>query len=183
MIKIVSFPRSGQHLIERFLNFYHKENNLNYSYCDYYNHCMKIPCVNNCIFQKNHDWNLNLEIKKSEKFIVLYRSNIEKQLNSFYRHNTNKSILIKNSDVIDYLNFFNEKKKYYNGFINKWVENSNENILKIDYEKLILEPNLNLELILSHIIENYNKKSISNFLKKEKINNRYKKIKIIKLFK
>ena len=90
---------------------------------------MRMPCINNCIFQKNHDWNLNLEIKKNERLIVLYRSNIEKQLNSFYRHNTNKSILIKNSDVIDYLNFFNEKKKYYNRFINKWIENSNKNIL------------------------------------------------------
>jgi hypothetical protein len=181
-MKIISFPRSGQHLVERFLRFYHKENNLEYSYCEYYKHCLKIPCADNCVFQKNHDWNLDLAINEDEKYIALYRSNAQKQLDSFYRHNSKKSKLIKNLEIKEYYYFINKNKIYYNKFVKKWIKNSNEKILKIDYEDLIINPMFNLNLILRHIFKKFNEESITNFLKIEKINDRHKKIKIIKLF-
>ena len=181
-MKIISFPRSGQHLIERFLRFYHKENNISYSYCEYYKHCGQIPCVDNSIFQKNHDWHLKLKINENEKYIVLYRSNFRKQLDSFYMHNKNKSKLLYNSEINEYFYFLENQKKYYNGFVKKWIDNSNKKILKIDYEKLVVDPECNLILIINHIFEEINKKSILDFLNIEKITPRHKKVKIVKLF-
>lgn len=143
---------------------------------------MKIPCTEHRIYLKNHDWNLDLQMKKDEKCIVLYRSNIQQQLDSFYIHNTKKSKLIYKSEIDEYTSFIKNKKIFYEGFVKKWIENSNENILKIDYEKLIKNPELNFSLIISHIFKNPNKDSVLGFFEIEKIKNNSKKVKIIKLF-
>jgi hypothetical protein len=82
---IISFPRSGQHLFERMIKhislYYKKE----FSYCEYYNCCKKIPCTKKSIFQKNHDFDLKLQLQKNDKFIILYRKDKIAQLESYYR--------------------------------------------------------------------------------------------------
>ena len=143
---IVSFPRSGQHLFERMCKhifmYYKKE----FSYCEFYNCCKKIPCVKKSVFQKNHDFNLHLQFKNYDKFIVLYRKDKIKQLESYYRYETYKkdvygaNIDYNNPNVFTKLiNFIKQKITYYDGFINKYiVSDKYPNSLKIEYNDFIM---------------------------------------------
>ena len=60
---IVSFPRSGQHLVEKILKYCCSEHNVEFKYCEFYGCCNSIPCVNGNEISKNHDFSLDLEIK------------------------------------------------------------------------------------------------------------------------
>ena len=43
---MVSFPRSGQHLVEKILKYWCDEHNIEFKYCEFYGCCNSIPCVN-----------------------------------------------------------------------------------------------------------------------------------------
>ena len=74
---IVSVPRSGQHMTEPALRYYHKLMNIPFSYCEYYNCCKTRPCSKKPgAYQKNHDHDLNSEINDNEKYLFLYRANL-----------------------------------------------------------------------------------------------------------
>lgn len=70
-MNLISFPRSGQHLISEVLRLIYKEHNYDFSYCEYYRCCNKVPCQFGSMFMKNHDFLLQYEIKTNEKYIVL----------------------------------------------------------------------------------------------------------------
>lgn len=174
---IISYPRSGQHLIERFLNYYSKQKNIEYSYCEFYSCCMTTPCRRKKIFQKNHDLSLNLPIDPDAKYLILYRSNFLEQMESEYRVfkydmqgiQLSKDIQYTNEQKIKLHAFIRKHYKRYFGFINKWVLNFNTNILKIDYNELILNHSL-LKNILVFFFNDYNTDDIiNNFLIQEPI--------------
>lgn len=153
---IVSYPRSGHHLIERFIQFYCGYKNIDYSYCEYYKCCRKTPCAYNKLFQKNHDFGSTLTIDDNCKYLVLYRDNFLEQMESYYRYSKydSKNIPYSNNIFysidarIDLYNFIRSHSDSYFSFINKWVLNTRNNILKISYNNLITN-NLVLEKVLS----------------------------------
>ena len=49
---IISFPRSGQHLLQRTLYKFHTFKNIPFSYCGFYDCCNKIPCAYKSFYQK-----------------------------------------------------------------------------------------------------------------------------------
>jgi len=166
---MVSIPRSGHHLLERFLRYYYEKNNLEYSYCEFYKHCNRIPCINNSIFQKNHDWDLSLPITKEYKYIVMYRGNIIEQLESFYRHNYK---INSKENINNFFSFFKDKNEYYIKFLNKWLINENKNIIKIEYNEFVNDYfKILCELLKFIFKDNFiNTETIHDFVEIEKIN-------------
>lgn len=166
---IISYPRSGHHLVERFIEFYCKHKNINYSYCEYYKCCRKNPCIYNKLFQKNHDFGLMLSIEDKYKYLVLYRDNFLEQMESYYRYHKydSKNIVYPNSifynidERTDLYNFIRSHRDSYFNFLNKWVLNTNTNILKISYDNVILN-NYELKKILLFFFDDDNTESIIN---------------------
>jgi hypothetical protein len=142
---IVSFPRSGQHLLERLLKHIHNYYNKEFSYCEYYTCCQKIPCNKNSLFQKNHDFNLNLKLNINEKFIIIYRKNKIYQLESLFRLNKfrknvfNSNINYKDKETFNNLiRFIKNNSKYYDNFVDKYIKsNKYQQALIIEYDDFL----------------------------------------------
>jgi hypothetical protein len=137
-INIISFPRSGQHLLQSILEYLYINHNLPYSFCEYYTCCETIPCKHNKIIQKNHDFGNRYAILSDAKYIVLYRNDIILQLESFYRFNVNKYKQTYSKESL--VQFIKDTRPYYTAFINKWVNNTNPNILKVEYYTFLQNP-------------------------------------------
>jgi hypothetical protein len=187
---IVSFPRSGQHVLERLLKHIHNYYNTEYSYCEYYTCCNKIPCNKNSLFQKNHDFNLNLKLNFDEKFIILYRKNKIYQLESLFRFNKfrkdnfNSNLNYKDQEIFNYLiKFIKDTSKYYDDFVDKYIKsNKYQHALIIEYDdfllqykdyikKIILYLNLkndeNIDLNIQNIVNTFEKIEYKNKLDNE----------------
>lgn len=145
---IISFPRSGQHLFQRLLKHIYNYYGKDFTYCEYYNCCRIIPCKKKCIFQKNHDFKLNLKLKLDEKFIILYRKDKIYQLESFFRYdnffhkdNFNANINYEDENIFNSLIKYIEKKSnYYDGFVNKYIKsNQYKQSLIIEYDDFLTE--------------------------------------------
>lgn len=156
---LISLPRSGQHLSERLIQKIYEYFSKDFSYCEFYNCCKSVPCKNGSIFMKNHDFKLDLVLPRHYKKIILYRTSMIEQLESYYRLlQIEKRDLLKSKFNIhinvdfDYINnkksyfrllsFIMEKEKYYNGFISKWVNarQNNDNTLLLPYSEIINNP-------------------------------------------
>lgn len=145
---IVSFPRSGQHLVEKILEFCCKEHNIEFTYCEFYNCCNSIPCKQNKMIGKNHDFDLTMELENDYKYISLYRKDVILQLEAYYRY------WIKcNNYEYDYnslLNFIKDNERYYKKFTKKWIKNKNKNILKLEYYEILNNPIKSSKKIFRH---------------------------------
>ena len=169
---IISYPRSGQALIERIFNFYATKHNIFYKYCEFYRCCKTIPCIHGANFQKNHDLSLELKLRQDTRYIVLYRSDKIEQLSSFLRWNFKKK-LKHNIDKRRADQFLLDANIYYEGFINKWVANSTrENIKVFDYLDICKNPYILLNA-MSYAFDGCEcggyRTALKEFLKKEKI--------------
>lgn len=142
---IVSFPRSGQHLIESVLRFLCTKIGKEFSYCEFYNCCKNLPCEKGSFFSKNHDFQLNLNIKDDSKYLVLYRRDIILQLESYFRFQVGKEYEYDNL-----LNFIRDNSLFYSEFINKWVYKKYDNVLSVEYYDFVNNPSYYSKLILSH---------------------------------
>ena len=138
---LISFPRSGQHLTECILGYLCESHGVKYSYCEYYSCCKSIPCKQESLFQKNHDFGIEngkeiVEINNESKYLALFRKDPILQLESYYRF-----VLSKHDNTSynydDLLKFVKGKLPYYNNFIKKWVNNDDSNILKVEYYEII----------------------------------------------
>lgn len=153
---IISFPRSGQHLVESILGYIYKKLNKDFTYCEFYSCCNKIgECPKKSNFQKNHDFWINKDynkflIKNSDKYLVLYRKDKIKQLEAYYRFyvKTSRKKLVYNYDEL--ISFAKNNSLYYDNFINKWVNNNLNNILKIEYYDFVNDPNFYIKNIYYH---------------------------------
>ena len=144
---IISFPRSGQHLMDRLLkhiyNYYGKE----YSYCEYYTCCKTIPCKKESLIQKNHDFDLGLKLKLDEKNLILYRKDKIYQLESYFRYEKfkmdkfNSNINYKDEKIFNLLiEFIKRKSKYYDDFLNKYIKsNTYKQALVVEYDDFFIQ--------------------------------------------
>ena len=135
---IISFPRSGQHLFQDILRYVCEKHDIEYKFCKFYTCCKQIPCKHGGNFLKNHDYDNSIQIKPGKKFICLYRADIILVLESYYRYYIKCCNKKYNNREQEY--FIKENKPYYLRFMEKWVNNDNENILKIEYYDLVKDP-------------------------------------------
>jgi hypothetical protein len=139
-IQLISIPRSGQHFTEAALRYYHELLNIPFSYCEFYNCCKNIPCNKNSnALQKNHDFNLDIEIKDTNKYIFLYRENILQQIDAHFRYQTiNQKIFYTNENIIEqFKDFVRSNKNYYINMYNKYLNQNKSNILELEYDNLV----------------------------------------------
>ena len=162
---IISFPRSGQHMTERILEEFHKVENISYSYCKFYRCCNTVPCKYNSVYQKNHDFNLSLEIKPNQKYLFLYRQNKLEQLEAYFRYSRrNKQNYKDSKEYLNLLKFCREKSSYYDSLVTKFVNNESDNILCIDYNDYINHPSKTFHNIINFFGFNYSFNYINNFI-------------------
>ena len=142
----ITFPRCGHTWLSRILKYYFKKD---LNYCEMYSNPELMIDVNeNTNLQKNHDFNLNTQIKADRKYLVQIR-NREDCLNSYYKlemlyydsnYEKNKFLLKNNyektDDELNYKNWIDKKKIFYDSFINKWVFNYIPNSKLVIYEHL-----------------------------------------------
>lgn len=126
---IVSYPRSGHHMLEKLLYEIFTELGLEYSYCEYYFCCGTIPCKKKRIFQKIHNEGyLDGLDKENSKMIILYRENMIYQLEALFRY----------SAAGHYGNFEQELVQENNRLSVKYIKNCS-----INYD----DPNIFSELV------------------------------------
>ena len=145
--EVITFPRSGHTWLSRILKYYFL-NNLNY--CEFHTDPSNSIDLNvNTNLQKNHDFDLKTEIKSDRKYLIQIRKKYE-CLNSLYRldslnidRNMNKhdeDQMTRTNFIetygISYFDFLNEKGKYYDNFLSKWVFVNIDNSKLVIYEKL-----------------------------------------------
>jgi hypothetical protein len=188
---IVSFPRSGQHLVESILRYLAEKHEVEWSYCNFYKNargccCNSLPCKEGSFASKNHDFDIKLPIDDNSKYIAIYRKDMIIQLEAYYRyslHYENKKYKYE-----DLLEFIINNREYYKGFVNKWIKNKNKNILKVEYYDLINNSEKISKKIFKHfypevkikneVFENMNEKKFSVFspIKKRNVDNKIKEI-------
>jgi len=159
----ITFPRCGHTWLSRILKYYFKKD---LNYCEMYNNPELMIDVNeNTNLQKNHDFNLNTQIKADRKYLVQIR-NREDCLNSFFnlevlsidKNYTNENNTVKSpyknfSDYGKYINWIEEKKYFYNNFLNKWVFNYIPNCKIVIYEHLKNNTYDEVHSILQHMTD------------------------------
>ena len=115
--------------------------------------------VKKCLFQKNHDFSLKLNLKLDEKFIILYRKDKIYQLESYFRFDIfrkdtfNSNINYKDENTFNNLiRFIKKKSTYYDDFVNKYIKSNKykqsliiENIVNT-FEKIEYKNNLDNEI-------------------------------------
>ena len=155
-VQIVSFPRSGQHFTQRLLRRISGKD----EYCELYkcikdcpglslHHSMRVPCRAGRRLQKNHDFDLNLQVTRSFRYVVLYRRPLYSVM-SLYEHGLRKSdevpLAIPGWPAIDVQNsadafnlFAIEKAQFWDAFIRKWLTKAqiHKYVFAVDYDALI----------------------------------------------
>ena len=175
---LISLPRSGQHLTERLLEAICKYFNKPYSYCEFYTCCQEVPCKKNSIFMKNHDFGLTHSKNSDEKYIVLYRTDLVQQFDSWFKlllKPEKRNVYFNQPLLYNYFLFFTKKHlPYRNSFLNKWVkqnenykQSENKNIIAIYYDELVKNPLNYLKKLLDFMEIKYEEndpiKILSNF--------------------
>jgi len=156
-IGLISYPRSGQHLTESVLKYYHEEMDVPFTYCEYYGCCTTLPCIKGSEFQKNHDFWLKLQILDENKYIVLYRGDMIYQLEAYYRFDTNKDW-----DFLRCMKFIQHNRQYYQSFISKWVTPKRDNVLSFKFEDLVKNPNEEYQKMMKFIYPDFTTSSDLN---------------------
>lgn len=170
---LISYPRSGHHLLENLMTGILKAHNYRHDYCEFYGTntnvacgCRQTPCINDCVIQKQHDFNDSVEQNKSDIYLVLYRTDPIEQLEAHFRYdyykqqgkasgpfnNVSKHKIDYNDEgMIDKcIHFINTWRDFYYAFIDKWVRKSQSNILAIDYNSFVGGPKEYTTKILDH---------------------------------
>jgi hypothetical protein len=165
-ILIVSFPRSGFHLLQTIFESYFSlkecscQNNLD----------VKITaCVKEDIaFHRADDMNLKLDKKQFNKIIILYRKDVVEQLDAFFRYQfrTYDFAMTFDDNSIDHtkchqlnvaytdkIEFFKTVLTQYKCWVNKWITEPTPNSIIIEYSDFMNNPQKTLDRIQEHILE------------------------------
>lgn len=133
---IISYPRSGSHLITSIVSTMYFYTLGYFSYCEFYTCCKQVPCKLNSVLCKNHDFELNLDQNKYQKILVLYRKDPIASIDAYIRYELELNDSATDEQAYSKKNIL-DKFNYYNKFVEKWIFNENENILKIPYEDIL----------------------------------------------
>ncbi|WP_410795886.1 sulfotransferase domain-containing protein [Parvularcula sp. LCG005] len=153
---LVSYPRSGQHYVQRLLERVTGDDN----YCELYK-CVdvecpargkpvheKSPCPSGRRFQKSHDFDLHLPISSDSLYVVLWRRPLLSIASYYEREFRNRSqIRIGTQDGTEgclmsdtrdaWVSFTRERAIYWSRFVEKWsTAAGKENVLFLRYEDI-----------------------------------------------
>ena len=124
---IVSFPRSGHHLLVRGMLAAVPERIV---YSEFYKSAHN---VTNCEFvnlQKTHDFNLETPIVPDAHYIVQIRG-FELAVESWYK------LAVAEGHIGSFEDFREEKSVYFDGFMAKWVNTDLPNKIVLPYHDLV----------------------------------------------
>jgi len=166
-IQLVTFPRSGHHLVVNVLLKYFS-GNINFpitdgkktdtecteiiraggiNYCEFYNHCQKTPCTDQTVnLQKNHDFNLSLANEENNRYIILIRNPLESLVSffNFFLDLPIKQSIINGNVILDkkgWEDFATKEILFWKDFSNKWILNNRKvNFLFFTYEEILRNP-------------------------------------------
>ena len=148
---IVTFPRSGHHLLVGMLQKYFGPEMV---YCETYEHCNTIPCPNLTVnVQKTHDFDLDVAAPDGWKVLVQMREPLP-AIVSWYETQVSRYGMEDSRRSWD--EFFAEKMHFYVNFYKKWAHGNHV----IFYEELIAEPCYFLRLAVSILIADPNNKQL-----------------------
>jgi hypothetical protein len=161
---LISYPRSGQHMMERMIRHVFALHGYEYSYCEYYNCCFSTPCRFNAMLQKNHDWELDFPIDAG-LCAVLYRADRIRQIDAWLRYRNSTTKRGKWNHIVDpnpvwwtrerykrgLLNHLRRGDKNYHDFVAKWVTSRRDNVTAVDYDQVIERPARALRQVLVHL--------------------------------
>jgi len=153
-VQCVSFQRSGHHLLMEHLKRHAwlrygvgvpPERTANqwrvgwFTYCEFYNHCKKTPCIDGALLQKHHD--------EGARVLPHWVSRPEQKHIIQWRHPVNSIISLfewKNERIKHYLpwaRFAAEQGRMWSKWVLKWVHNNKaEHCFVLSYERLTTQP-------------------------------------------
>lgn len=164
LLFLVTFPRSGQHYMQRMIERVTGRDD----YCELYscrfNDCPgknlkaqnRMPCLAGKTIQKNHDFDLTFKCNSSDLYAIFFRNPLD-SLISYYEREKRKSGLALNWDekgqrlrVEDsrdaWLNFLKNRSIYWNLFMSKWDKLSCQSNVKLfKYEDLTVDKEVFLQ--------------------------------------
>ena len=157
-IYLVSFPRSGQHYMQRMIERVTGKDD----YCELY-HCadacpakrasvqQRIPCALGRSVQKNHDFELDLSVNPEGRYAVLIRNPLDALISYYWRESKRSGLALNWTDAgvpqrvehseAAWKNFIQNRAKYWKLFVTKWCNLAKEydNVALFYYEKLIID--------------------------------------------
>jgi len=144
----VSFPRSGHHMLVRFLCEYFGPK---FRYCEYYNDCGKQPCTNSkSNLQKHHDLELDLPKDHFQHYLIQYRHplySVTSNYSLYFRGLQRQGRLPKDIHVGEeppkfWRKFAKKDTKRWKRWIRKWVLSNDElpDALTLVYEDVMRQP-------------------------------------------
>jgi hypothetical protein len=169
---LISFPRSGHHVLANVIKHYASITSIPFSYCEFYTcnsknvdtlMCPPLGCTqSNCgecdvLLTKNHDFFLNpacveadwkheIPIDPIKTYIVMYRKDPVRQFEAWYRH-----YQICNTDepnLASFRDFYLVNQEYHTAFVKKWIETKHTNVHLVSYEELVEDPENVIETVL-----------------------------------
>lgn len=147
LFECVSFPRAGSSLLWKLLNE-HFETRITSPY--------EATKDENPNLVKDHDFDLDKPIDEGVRYVVLIRD-FEECCLSYYRfkilgfqhEESGLPYPYVDIDSEDYQLFRSDARKYYDGFVRKWIVNTDyEKILVVNYNQLLNRPTKNTERVL-----------------------------------
>jgi hypothetical protein len=160
---LVTFPRSGHHLVESLIRATCRLNGIEYSYCEFYNCCQQSPCRDGKLLQGTHDFDLRLD-PGDRRVFVLYRQDPVLQMDAWYRWHMGKKrgeynhILETEADwwvgdeyVRGLRHYLLLRRDYYQGFVRKWSQSESELVDALDYHELVRQPSQGIKKVLMHL--------------------------------
>ena len=163
---IVSFPRSGFHLLQTIFESY-----FSIKECG----CQKNCDVNistfvkeDIAFHRSHDMKLDLNKEQFNKTIILYRKDMIESLDAFFRYQfrTFDNLITLNNDLIKHSScheldisysekkdFFRNVSREYKDWVQKWVTEPSPNSIIIEYSDFMRNPQDALDRVQEHLFE------------------------------
>jgi hypothetical protein len=138
-----SYPRTGHQLLVDMLSAYFGRR---WKYCDHYNHCYQVPCTEpGVMYHKNHDLFLDgqpvgelLRNIPGYYYIVQFRHPVPCIIS--YWLLSKKEGWIPGKNKKEWLAFFEEKLKYWQAFMHKWIIDNPYQHMAINYDDLLRKP-------------------------------------------
>lgn len=156
-IYLVSYPRSGQHFLQRLIRRVIAQDD----YCELYTCRVKdcpgrrwpiaerSPCPSGRRIQKSHDFDLGLPRDPAARYAFILREPVA-AIMSWYemdtltaprdldRHLPNKARLVDTPDT--WRAFAVDRARFWSAFVLKWLTDPPENVRGFHYESLITDP-------------------------------------------
>ena len=135
---LISFPRSGQHLLASLVRSVADQLDLHFEFCE--RHQAGGRCPETSTARKNHDFQLNFE---SDKYIVLYRSDRDRNLEALWRWENEIMGIAHPCFSSESSQQHYDNHKYYESFVAKWrgeSDNSSEKHVVVEFHDLLRRP-------------------------------------------